>query len=126
MPTWLERALIVAPFMTLCLNEREYVEALRTFNEAPQGPWVIEGSDATTHILSAPGKDDVCIVCLKAPPDADGVMVAGMLVHEAVHIWQTVRRQINEREPSPEFEAYSVQTISQQLMWEYARRRNKD
>lgn len=122
MTTWLNRALVVAPCLTLCLSEREYLKVLREFKQEPNGPWVMDGADATMHTLERKGKDDVCIVCLRAPAGIDPVSVAGLLVHEAVHIWQKVRRGINEHDPSPEFEAYSVQSIAQQLMWEYARR----
>jgi hypothetical protein len=36
-----------------------------------------------------------------------------------VHIWQAVRDIMGEKEPSSEFEAYSVQQISLELMWAY-------
>ena len=39
-----------------------------------------------------------------------------MLLHEAVHIWQIVKRRMGEREPSVEFEAYSIQAIAQDLL----------
>jgi hypothetical protein len=42
--------------------------------------------------------------------------VAGLICHEAVHVWQEVRRAMNDPgEPSIEFEAYSVQAIFQGL-----------
>lgn len=49
--------------------------------------------------------------------------LAGLIVHEAVHIWQAVRDKMQEREPSIEFEAYSVQAIFQELWsaWEATR-----
>lgn len=34
-----------------------------------------------------------------------------------VHIWQEVRTMMNEKEPSIEFEAYSIQKIAQDLMY---------
>jgi hypothetical protein len=43
-----------------------------------------------------------------------------MLVHEAVHVWQFHCENIGEREPSIEFEAYSIQAVSQFLMEAYA------
>ncbi len=39
----------------------------------------------------------------------------GLLLHEAVHVWQFVKRRMGEREPSVEFEAYSIQAIAQDL-----------
>ncbi|MDC4442181.1 hypothetical protein OHV35_01985 [Acinetobacter baumannii] len=47
--------------------------------------------------------------------DKDQIQVYGLLLHEAVHIWQIVKRRMGEREPSVEFEAYSIQAIAQDL-----------
>ncbi len=44
------------------------------------------------------------------------VEVFGLLVHEATHVWQKIRDSIGEREPSIEFEAYSMQAIFQGLL----------
>jgi hypothetical protein len=46
--------------------------------------------------------------------------VAGLLVHEAVHIFDDAMEWINERAPSPEIRAYGIQHIAQQLMGAYA------
>jgi len=43
------------------------------------------------------------------------VEIAGLLAHEATHVWQYVRRNMGEDSPSAEFEAYSVQAIFQGL-----------
>jgi len=56
-----------------------------------------------------------CIVTLNRSEGRDDVVVAGLLVHEAVHVWQHVKAKMGESEPSWEFEAYSVQAIFQQL-----------
>jgi hypothetical protein len=44
------------------------------------------------------------------------IEVAGILVHEATHVWQHITKIIGEESPSIEFEAYSIQAISQELM----------
>lgn len=43
------------------------------------------------------------------------IQIAGLLAHEATHVWQFVRKHMGEHEPSVEFEAYSVQAIFQNL-----------
>jgi hypothetical protein len=41
-------------------------------------------------------------------------------VHEATHIKQKLMLSIGEKEPSPEFEAYTMQNICQELFCAYA------
>ncbi|HID0922158.1 TPA: hypothetical protein ACXEMB_003562 [Acinetobacter baumannii] len=43
------------------------------------------------------------------------IEIYGLLLHEAVHVWQKVRKLMGEKEPSSEFEAYSIQAIAQDL-----------
>lgn len=47
------------------------------------------------------------------------VEVFGLLLHEAVHIWQRTKQRMGESEPSKEFEAYSIQRIAQDLFEMY-------
>lgn len=65
-----------------------------------------------------------CVICLH--PDAlaaiDPIQVACALVHEAVHVFQRLCDNIGESQPSREFEAYSIERISEQLMREFRRR----
>lgn len=43
------------------------------------------------------------------------LQVHGLLLHEAVHIWQELKLRMGEHDPSIEFEAYSIQAIAQDL-----------
>lgn len=62
-----------------------------------------------------------CIVTVADEMDTekDPAMVFGVIAHEAVHVWQTLMERIGEEKPSDEFEAYSVQAITQHLAWAY-------
>lgn len=52
---------------------------------------------------------------------ADPFDVVGLLCHEAVHVWQEICERIGEEKPSQEFQAYSIQTILQELMRAYCK-----
>lgn len=69
-----------------------------------------------------------CIVTIRDGVEHkhDPVEVMGIIVHEATHVWQEVRSAMQERAPSSEFEAYSMQAITQELFAAYASTRGKD
>ena len=56
-----------------------------------------------------------CIVQLGDCSERTLVEMHGLLLHESVHIWQRVKALMGEKEPSIEFEAYSIQRIAQDL-----------
>lgn len=116
---WRDRRLMTCPFhYALCTTEKIFHKELVRL-QIKQQDWphfvLNERSHATTHFFTKDGKT-IIIVCIKVD-DRTGIEVAGLLVHEAVHIWQEMCDNIGERSPSTEFEAYSIQTISQELMW---------
>lgn len=50
----------------------------------------------------------------------DPAAVVALIVHEATHVWQQVRRAMNDSDqPSSEFEAYAMQAIVQGLYQAY-------
>jgi hypothetical protein len=59
-----------------------------------------------------------CVVTVSDRLDEDrcGYALAGLLVHEGTHVWQHVLEDMGEKNPSSEFEAYSLQAICQGLM----------
>lgn len=56
-----------------------------------------------------------CIVQLGDVGERSLLQTHGLLLHEAVHIWQRIKILMGEKEPSIEFEAYSIQRIAQDL-----------
>lgn len=75
---------------------------------------------ATTHYFVSAGGKLAAIVALSPTKKVDPISVCGILVHEAVHIWQAHCDEIGERAPSSEFEAYAIQSISQTLMAKFS------
>lgn len=83
-------------------------------------------SGATTHWWDAPKGHKPCvIVCMAQMKGAELEQYYSLLVHEAVHIFQRVCDYIGEDKPSDEFEAYSIQAISQELMYAWKNRKRK-
>ena len=56
-----------------------------------------------------------CIVQLGDVDERPLLQIHGLLLHEAVHIWQRIKILMGEKEPSIEFEAYSIQRIALDL-----------
>ena len=125
---WLSRTLIESPIhYALCLNEKQFYEEMARLKVPKhQYPSFLGAhGHAATHHIEFKGKP-VSIVCLGSQEGRTEWEVLGLLVHEAVHIWQEMCLNIGEREPSAEFEAYSVQWIAQELMraWNHGRGRS--
>lgn len=118
---WLDRRVASpGPYLALCLNEDQFREACRRI-KCPPPPFVSnEWSDATAHYFNGP-RGQTVIVCLKGWEGRNPIEVAGLLVHEAVHVWQEYAARIGERYPGAGQEAYAIQGISQELMAEFAR-----
>lgn len=118
---WLSRELITNPlFIGLCTDEKDFQRALKKLkipkNDQPDF-LTSEHANATVHFFTRQGKE-VAIVCIhkKQPKGITRIQIDCLLVHEAVHIWQEIRERIGERNPSYEFEAYSIQSIAQDLI----------
>lgn len=115
-------ALIVGSYQTtVCTSQAMFERELKDMNW-PRDDWPYwlktEHANACCHAFHDKG---ICIVCVPPAPDRDQVEVAGLLIHEAVHVWQHECNAIGEDSPSKEFEAYSIQRIAQGLLAEYRR-----
>lgn len=126
---YISRALMTSPMnMALCLSEDAFHKEMRRLKVA-RALWpefIIAGANATAHFFIQDENQEIAIVCLKHEEDRPFIEVAGILVHEAVHVWQSIRQSIGESEPSKEFEAYAIQNISYSLMNTYQRLTQKE
>jgi len=74
------------------------------------------GAGATTHSFEQNGEITV-IVAIKEWEKHELYEVLGLLVHEAVHVWQEILDFIGERgKTGNEIEAYHIQTIAQSMI----------
>ena len=70
------------------------------------------GCDAQVNFYDC---DSLAIVQIGDTSKRTSVEIHGLLLHEAVHVWQRIRQRMGERNPSTEKEAYSIQAIAQDL-----------
>lgn len=124
-PNWLRRDILATPISyTLCTTEAQYDSEVRRLKIKGPNPWLNDHAMATCHHFdkSSVGEEGACaIVCIQTPPDKTPIEVAGLLCHEAVHLWQEYCDYIGEKHPGREMEAYVIQWLSQCLMEEYVR-----
>jgi hypothetical protein len=118
---WLDRSLVISPvYYGLCQSEKEFRKELKRLGipKKDRPEFINPGADATVHFFE---KDNAtsAIVCLGSADCHTPDEIVGLLIHEAVHIWQEIRSNIGEKNPSSEFEAYSIQTIAQRLIEAY-------
>ncbi len=114
---WLQRSTLVGPYMALCLTPATFAKACKHL-KVPACDFVSPGKDATVHFYSQKG-NTVALVCLN--PGKDVSANIGLLVHEAVHVWQQLCEDMGEGKPGDEVEAYAIQAISERLIGEYLR-----
>lgn len=117
---WLDRSLVISPvYYCLCTSKKKFRKEIKRINvKYDYQKFLTLQSDATTHFFNKDNKS-LAIVCMKKNKHLNKSQINAMLVHEAVHIWQESMYLIGEKNPSSEFEAYGIQSISQRLMESY-------
>jgi hypothetical protein len=121
---WLDRTLVLGPYLCLCLNESEYKRAAKHIGWPEDGDiWCNSGGGRTHMVFDCP--EPAAIVCIDVP-DAGYVAVAGLLAHEATHIWLDWLRSMGEDKPGDEITAYAIQNLTVLLMDEWYLRVGKE
>jgi len=126
-PKWICRAIVESPYhIGLCINEASYLTELKRL-KVPlknQEPWIPSNANACVHFFEQKKtKSLLALVCIENRKNKDPNGTVGLLIHEAVHIWQHIAEEIRETKPSDEFEAYSIQAIAQRLIAAYSEAR---
>lgn len=120
---WCSRQIMESPiYYGICTNEKMFRKQCRSIGipvkDIPDY-MANERADATVHFMEARKGRAAAIVCVSPNNKYTKLELYALLVHEATHIWQRIRRHICEDSPSDEFEAYSIQRISLELMSNY-------
>ena len=119
---YISRVLIESPYYVgLCKTNAQFKSELERLgvDKNTWSEWVPSDKDGRVHSLYSKDGKPICLVCIKHKKNISRVSVIGLIIHEAVHIWQHIREDINEESPSKEFEAYSIQQIAQELIIAY-------
>ena len=103
----------ISPFQhvkyTLARNQIHMDLLFENMNDVDE--FMSNGCDAQVNFYN----DDSMAIVQIQDCERPLIEVHGLLLHEAVHIWQRIKQRMNERDPSTEFEAYSIQAIAQDL-----------
>lgn len=120
--SWIDRTLIRSPYhISLCTTEKGFHAVLKKL-KVPEKDWpefVTEDIGACVQIFEYDQHLFAVVNMEKSKRPVEEIY--STLTHEAVHIFQHIREFIGEQYPSVEFEAYSIQNISQNLMESYKR-----
>jgi hypothetical protein len=121
-PEYLYRTLLRCPYnYALILSEEAYMAEMKRL-KMPRDQWgefVKKGFGATCNIFHCQDGEKIALVCMGDTKGFTREEIYGLLTHEAVHIWQYVKEDINETRPGMEQEAYAIQAIAQSLMTSY-------
>lgn len=123
---WLERGLFTGGYLAFVTSQEEFDQALKDNNITDyKEDFVPNGWPACTHSFDNVNGSVACIVALDMERAAqeDPIDVAALLVHEAVHVWQTNETAAGKMGCfGHEGEAYAIQNISTRLMHSYTKK----
>lgn len=123
---WLDRHIAaLGPNLALCLSEADFKAVCDELEIATPYNWVMPNGHAATHFFEQDGVF-ASVVCINDWQGRKISSVAGLLVHEAVHVWQRYAEAIGEVNPGAEQEAYAIQHIAEELITEYIRRNEEN
>ena len=120
-PRWLSRTLLDGNHLTLCTSEERFAAVLKHLGVRHPVEWMGPYGLASHHAFEQKSGGMVSVVCIGYREGREGIAIAAMLAHEAVHVWQAFLERIGEDKPGKEMEAYAIQFILHELLTEYQR-----
>lgn len=112
---WLGPSVTFPGYLTVCTSEKQFLAAAKRLGCKEPGNWITPGADATLTTFSRSDSQPAYVVSIRPRGKRSRAAWAAMLVHESAHVWQRIRRLIGEHNPSDEFEAYALQSITQEI-----------
>lgn len=96
-------------------DEKAYKKEVARLGIKDIPDFVTQGKDAMVHPFTR--KNDLTLICTIKIQKESLDRILGLLVHEAVHVWQAILDHIGETKYSaPEIEAYHIQNIAQWMI----------
>lgn len=123
---WLDRTLIIGPYLCLCKTEDELIAAYKhckidyPLDTDLRFP---DRGSASTIQLENPDGELVIIVTVGDRTGYSREETSAILVHEASHVVDAFFEHIKETTPSSEFKAYCMQAVTEKLLEDYKRKR---
>lgn len=103
-----------------CPTKKEWDTYWKKIGSEPQG--YLKSSGRATFFKVEDHHGNItprALVTIAERKDVEPIQVATLLAHEAVHIKQDMCEHIGEQNISSEMEAYIVQSVLQDLMYDY-------
>jgi len=96
-------------------NEKAWTKGLKELGITEEYP-----TKPCASTFTFEGDDTGCIIVVTVRDGLEEIYspleISCLIFHEAVHVFQGLVEFIGEENPSPEFEAYSMQSIAQELI----------
>lgn len=106
-----------------CPSEKAWEYELTRLAIKKREPYPV--TDASCSYFTNSKQSKACAIVTMSDAPQPGRVKIGMLVHEAMHVWRSIKEEIGEHEASAEFEAYSMQNIVQELIEAYEMTRGR-
>jgi len=103
----------------ITLNEKSYLKEMKRYKVISPSNFLLDTSSATTHFLDPKVENmsdrHICLICIKN--NLTRFAAYGLLVHEATHVLQKIKKIMREDQIGEEMEAYAMQGISS-FLWD--------
>lgn len=119
---WCDRGWFTT-YYGFCPSEAAWKREMKRLKVESPPPY--PDSDARCTQFHCEGKSTVLVTLNERLDGECPTGLVGLLVHEAVHVWQSVCEDMGEDAPGREVEAYAIQNITMNLLAAYAKTRGE-